>query len=322
MRLVTVTAALEDLWFDPSNPRIHTPEDSLTLPKENIGDPDIQLEILQKLAVDKEHSIFRLQVSIARNGLLPIDNIIVIRLDNGKYLVVEGNRRIAAIKLLLMGTYGNILNLSQEKIQHLTKIKVLVVDKEYPEENIMRFARLFQGLRHISGSRDEWNDFQKAWFTCMMKDSYDMGLSDISKIFSSEQRVVSRHYKSYKALMQMKDDSHFGQFAEAHLFAHFEEMLESTTIQQWLDWDNDELKFKNTTTLHTMYSLLAGAKKQNCTVQTLKSSKDVRSFSRILSKPKIVDNFLAGHITLQDALTLVGQPIHPKKLWFQRDGVH
>jgi len=174
----------------------------------------------------------------------------------------------------------------------------------------MQFVRLIQGLRHISGSK-EWEAFQKAWFTCTMKDTYGMSLSDITALLGLEQRVVSRYYKTYKALTQMKDDSYFGQYAEARLFTYFEEMLENTTIQKWLDWDNNQLKFRNNTNLQTMYSLLSGTKEKNHTVQSLISHKEVRSFGRILSKPKIKENFLAGHLTLQQALTLVGQPIHP-----------
>jgi|GEM_PF-2992248 len=314
MQLVTVTAALDDMWLDPNNPRIRTLKNGVTVPRENIGDPDVQLQILQKFSSDKTHGIFELQVSIARNGLVPVENIIVIHHASGKYLVVEGNRRIAAIKLLLTDAYGNIHNLSREKMERLAQIEVKVVEKESPEEDIMQFVRLIQGLRHISGSK-EWEAFQKAWFICTMKDTYGMSLSNITALLGLEQGVVSRYYKTYKALMQMKDDNHFGRFAEARLFSHFEELLENTTVQRWLDWDNEQLKFKDIRNLHTMYSLLSGAKGNNQSVQYLKTHKDVRSFSRILSKPKIKENFLAGHLTLQQALTLVGQPIH---LWQQK----
>jgi hypothetical protein len=310
MQLVSATVALKDMLLDPNNPRIRSLNNCVTVSLEHIGEPDVQEQILQKLNSDKTYGISELQVSIARNGLVPVENIIVTRHADGKYLVVEGNRRIAAVKQLLEGVNGSLYNLTSEKKGKLAQIEVKVVEKEHPEEDILQFVRLIQGLRHISGTK-EWEAFQKAWFTCTMKEAYGMSLSDITALLGLEQRVVSRYYKTYKALMQMKDDPNFGRFAEARLFTYFEELLENIIIQKWLDWDNDHLKFKNTPNLQTMYSLLSGGKGESQPAQCLKSHRDIRSFGKILSKEKLKENFLAGNLSLHQALTLGGQPIKP-----------
>ena len=48
------------------------------------------------------HGVTELQYSILRNGFLPLDRIVVrpISGSNGKYVVVEGTRRLAALRFL------------------------------------------------------------------------------------------------------------------------------------------------------------------------------------------------------------------------------
>ena len=41
------------------------------------------------------------------------------------------------------------------------------------------------------------------------------------------------------------------------LFSHFEEMIKSPTLREWLGWDSDECTFRNAANLETMYSLIS-----------------------------------------------------------------
>jgi hypothetical protein len=78
--------SIADLLLDVENPR-HPPASNQ---REAIG-------LLLDEAGDKT---LRLAEDIAENGLSPIDEMLVLQNRNGTYSVLEGNRRIAAIKLL------------------------------------------------------------------------------------------------------------------------------------------------------------------------------------------------------------------------------
>lgn len=78
---------LDKLFIDQTNPRFP--------PRES------QNEALYLLATDKKVKLFKLAEDIARQGLNPSESILVESLDGGDdYIVLEGNRRVAALKLV------------------------------------------------------------------------------------------------------------------------------------------------------------------------------------------------------------------------------
>lgn len=85
---MSIQAKIEDLFFDVDNPRYESLDD--------------QRNALQKIVTDQKEKIFILAEDIVTQGLNPADLIIVIESEkgNGKYIVLEGNRRFATLKLL------------------------------------------------------------------------------------------------------------------------------------------------------------------------------------------------------------------------------
>lgn len=76
-----------NLLLDPLNPRIPEPDPNLS-----------QAQLIEELV---EHDkVYELARNIAENGYFPVDSLIVIEKDKEKH-VIEGNRRLAALKLLL-----------------------------------------------------------------------------------------------------------------------------------------------------------------------------------------------------------------------------
>src|SRR5258707_8409620 len=80
---------IADLLLDLENPRI----------TKAVG----QKDALQKIIEDQDAKLIVLAESIVEDGgLNPMDRLLVIKSpdDHGKYIVIEGNRRFAAIKIL------------------------------------------------------------------------------------------------------------------------------------------------------------------------------------------------------------------------------
>ena len=76
-----------NLLLDPHNPRI--PDSG-----ESLSQRDLLADLVQN---DKVHELAK---SIVENGYYPVEALIIVREHKKKY-VVEGNRRLAALKLLL-----------------------------------------------------------------------------------------------------------------------------------------------------------------------------------------------------------------------------
>lgn len=59
-----------------------------------------QKEAIEMMALEQNDKIFNLASDIIENGLNPLDMILVTPINTNRYLVLEGNRRITALKLL------------------------------------------------------------------------------------------------------------------------------------------------------------------------------------------------------------------------------
>jgi len=105
--------------------------------------------------------------SMSNIGFLPIDRIVTRKLANSdEYLVIEGNRRIAAAKQLLRknSTETNpSQKLDQRVVDSLGSLEVLILKTEgMSQEEIDRQVAVILGLRHY-GSVLEWNPLPKAY---------------------------------------------------------------------------------------------------------------------------------------------------------------
>jgi hypothetical protein len=79
---------IDQILLDSANPRI--------------GTASSQRDALQKILDDQKNKLVVLAEDIVNEGMSPIDRLLVIRekKDADQYIVVEGNRRIAALKVL------------------------------------------------------------------------------------------------------------------------------------------------------------------------------------------------------------------------------
>lgn len=80
------TVSVADLRLDGLNPRLEAPAG--------------EREIIAALIEDQGDKLLNLADDIATHGLSPIDGVLVIQGPKSSYIVVEGNRRVAALKLL------------------------------------------------------------------------------------------------------------------------------------------------------------------------------------------------------------------------------
>jgi len=86
--MATKNLKIDQLELDISNPRI--------------SKANAQQETLQRIIDDQDAKLANLAESIVEDGLNPMDRLLVLKSESGsgKYTVLEGNRRAAAMKIL------------------------------------------------------------------------------------------------------------------------------------------------------------------------------------------------------------------------------
>lgn len=245
---------VEQIFLDPNNPRFWTETTVRHIPDSKIPDERIQLQTLERI---KRHEVDQLIDSIIRNGFLTIDRIVVRRLlgvDN-QYVVVEGNRRLAALTVLRQRIDEQTIAEDGVSEQELARLKTSTDKLEvllYIGEDTSDVAWLFQGIRHVSGIRD-WEPAQRGKLVATQIDEHDLKFREAGQRFGLTPHKVGRYYRTFKALEQMRRDDEFQNRAHNRYFTLFEEAIRNKDVKSWLGWNDKDHCFENQANLHQFY---------------------------------------------------------------------
>lgn len=188
-------AKLEDFYLDPKNPRLGRAAHSAHLSQE---------EVYNRM---RDWSLEELATSFLESGFWPHEAVLCAReeIDGEKRLVViEGNRRLAALKRLRKAYDG------EERSRTWLE---LIADTDKPEdlfENVpyIQLERrgdvdAFLGFRHVTGIK-EWAPPEKAQFIAKLIDEGGLSYRDVMRKIGSKTPVVERNYIAYCILTQME----------------------------------------------------------------------------------------------------------------------
>lgn len=253
-----VEVAIEDLYLDPNNPRFADLADRVQpIARDRIMEEGVQRKALDRI-LDDRFEVTQLKDSIRTIGFLPVDRLVVTRLPQlGKYVVIEGNRRVGAIKSLLDDHKNGEADLSAEVLASLQNLPVLVLEEEdtAKQEHI---ARVLQGVRHVSGIRP-WGPYQQAQIVAMMLDD-GKDMAEICETLGLPKKRINILRRSFYALAQMRADDDYGDKAKPALFSSFDEILRLPIVRDnWLEWDDEHNKFLNEEHRKMLYAWLVGS---------------------------------------------------------------
>ena len=101
-----INVAIENLYLDPNNPRFADLQDKFqSVPQDRVVEAGVQERALKRI-LDERFEVKQLKDSIRTIGFLTIDRLVVTPLpQDGTFVVIEGNRRLGAVKSLLARVY-------------------------------------------------------------------------------------------------------------------------------------------------------------------------------------------------------------------------
>lgn len=184
------------LLFFPENPRVYSVL--------NASDEKPSQEIIEKVMCKSDH-VKQLKEAIRSNGGL-IDPIIV---RDGDFVVLEGNSRLAAYRLL-----------NRQDPIRWSKVSVILLPNDIPEAAV--FALL--GQYHIIGRKD-WDPYEQAGYLYRtLKES-----NKSQELLASELGITSSYIKKLIDVYQYmidKDDNH------PNKWSYYEELLKNRGIKK------------------------------------------------------------------------------------------
>lgn len=200
--------AEQDLCFDARNPRLAQ------------DDPDAsQDDVLRNLWT--EFAVDELALSIEANGFFAYEPLLVTK-EDGALVVVEGNRRLAAVRLLRHANLRQELGAtdlpraSKARRGELAELPIIVG----PRASVWQYV----GFKHVNGPQP-WRSYSKGGYIAWVHNELGVPLEDIAGQIGDKHRTVRRLYRALMALQQAADADVFQvedrarkQFAFSHLY--------------------------------------------------------------------------------------------------------
>ena len=263
-QLKEATLRFKQIFLDPNNPRFWTEKNTRNVPDSKIPKLNIQIKALDKI---RSFGIDELRDSILRNGFLPLDRIVVRPVNDNKkkFVIVEGNRRFAALTVLRREIEESTVNeegINDDYLEKLLRdtnhLDVLI----YGGAEVHDISWLLQGIRHISGIL-KWAPAQRARLVAEQIDDNDLGFKAAGQTFGLSAQAVGRLYRAFKALEQMRDDEEYSSKAKNDYFTLFEETIRNKDVREWLGWNNDSWRFEKDASLKQFYSWISEDEEHN-----------------------------------------------------------
>lgn len=192
---------VDDLQLDVRNPRLVEYGISAKEKRENV------LEILwDKMAVDE------VAMSIAASGFWEYEPLFVVR-EAGKDVVIEGNRRLAAVMVLrdkaLQAKLGitDLPPITEERRHALDYLPVIRVEKR---EDVWRYL----GFKHVNGPA-KWRSYAKAQYIAFVRKTTGESLANIAAQIGDRHRTIQ---KLYRGLMVIEQAERAGVYHREYAF--------------------------------------------------------------------------------------------------------
>lgn len=267
----------DELSFDPKNPRFY-----------RLNDASSDTAVIEEMLDDE--SVHDLMLSIGQQGYFPGEPLLVFK-DGARYVVAEGNRRLAAVKLL-----NGELSAPSRKSKSVEDIRADTSNKpiELPclvytsREEVLRYI----GYRHITGVK-EWDSLSKAKYLKELCDEFyaatpkDELLKNLAREIGSKPHYVGALLTALKMYETAQDQRFFNLKMDENdvEFSYITTSLSYTSITEWLgledkkDFDTSNLNEENLKDLFAW-----------CFVRDQQGRTIIRESRRLKDIAKIVEN--------------------------------
>jgi hypothetical protein len=278
---------VKHLFLDPENPRLA-----------GLGlSVDQQDAIVQVLWTDR--AVNELVDSIATNGYWRHEELFACK-EDGKLVVIEGNRRLAAVKLLTDDGLRNRLGyvglptLTPAEKKKLETLPVIHCSRQ----DVWQYI----GFKHVNGPQD-WDSIAKAQYIARVFNDYKVPLDEIARTIGDRHDTVRRLYRGLMVLEQAESTGAFDRedrwntrFAYSHLWTG----LGYSNIQTFLGLPADKgfspnpVAKKHLDHLRELCLWLYGSKKLKKEPVVRSQNPDLRNLDETLATPNGIAALRSG----------------------------
>ncbi|WP_346883697.1 ParB/RepB/Spo0J family partition protein [uncultured Algibacter sp.] len=301
---------IDQLVFDPNNPRLP----STVTSKQN--EDDYENEVINWML--QFENVTELMSSIGEKGFFPAEPILVVKNSHGLYEVIEGNRRLTAVKLL---NEPSVAKKKKNTIQDIiSEAKSELIPTEIPSIKFDTRDEVlgYLGYKHITGVQP-WDSLAKAKYLKQLQltlpeDSFYNQCKTLAKIIGSKGNYVRLLLVGVNIYEVIEENSFYeipNLNEETFSFGTFYTALGRENISKYVGVDFSEdnpIEGLNKECLGDLTSWMFKKNSENFT--RLGESRNLTELNKILDPnfPKALDAFKNGR-TLVESVRLTDLPI-------------
>lgn len=241
--------SLRNLYLDPNNFRLIHESDQVSVPDEKIRDKDVANRTYRLIVGEKNQNIQDLVESFKANGYLPVDQIQVRRVD-GIFIVVEGNRRVAALKYLSNEYEQKSIDLGKLDKSIFSNVPVVLYEDPDEVHHLVLMA-----LKHISGNR-KWGEWNQARLLQTLMTDHNLPEDDVCKRVGINKTELRRNIRAL-ALADQYQASDYGDQFDEDMFPIFREAARNVALKDWLNWDDADNRANDRENVELFFSWLS-----------------------------------------------------------------
>ncbi|MCT1588446.1 ParB N-terminal domain-containing protein [Morganella morganii] len=279
---IIVEIDTKKLDFDPQNPRFF-----------RLNDAGNASTVIEEMLDDE--SVHDLMLSIGQQGYFPGEPLLAVE-DGDKYIVVEGNRRLAAVKLLNGDLHApkrklkGVLEIIDDTTHKPKKLPCIIYKNR---EDVLRYI----GYRHITGVK-EWDSLSKAKYLKELCDTFykneekDIVLKNLAREIGSRPHYVA----TLLTALNLYEVAHESDFFDLPMkaadveFSYITTALGYSKITNWLglkdkkDFIDPELNEEN---LKRIFSWFFVPDQQGRTI--IGESRRIKDIAAVVEKNEAID---------------------------------
>ncbi|MFS7585239.1 AAA family ATPase [Klebsiella pneumoniae] len=252
-----ISKNLKNLFLDPNNYRFVDNDQHKPVSEKDMLDPTIQRRTRFFIEGNRQENIKDLIASFKANGYLDVDVIQVKDLGDNNYLVLEGNRRVTALKAL-QEAHEKGFDIGKLDPSIFRSVPFEIHNNQDVEKHL-----IVMGLKHISGNK-KWSTFNQSKLLYDFLKPYEDKTRDeyvekedelVSSLGISKTRLRSM-LRVYN-LISLYKTSEYGEQFEPSMFGIFEEIIKKPVIKSWLDWSDNGYYARNLVNLDRLFSWIS-----------------------------------------------------------------
>lgn len=273
---------VSDLEFDRDNPR---------LVEFNVNANTTEEEIIQILweAMD----VREVMMSIASSGFFPHEPLIVTK-EKGGNVVIEGNRRLAAVKILLRPDIAksyapNISEILEDAKAAPTELPTVSGSRQQ--------AWQYLGFKHVNGPA-KWSSYAKSQYIATVHKQFGISLEEIARQIGDTHKTVQRLYRGLMVIEQAermkvfdRKDRWNKRFYFSHLYTGigYAGISDFIGLQPESDEQEEPVPVEKKEELRELCLWLYGSRKENTLPMIQKQNPHLRQLEAVVASREALD---------------------------------